>query len=160
MRSMLRNERVVQARAVDKYSLLVFRLALLAALLAAIPRVLAATPSCEAHAIRSHEVLRAESLANWEPLNDQTVLIWTRHSAQASLVRLAAPLDGLTSAPIIVLVAGNGDRMISPCGRDALMLGDDRSQAVRIVAIRLLSARLTAALDAVEQAPQVATSHT
>lgn len=124
-----------------------FRWLFLAALLLASTRVLAATSQCEARAARGHETLLAWGLANWEPLDDRTVLIWTKHSSRASLVKLARPLDGLTSADIISLVDRDGDGTISACGRDALTIGYDESDAVRIVSIRLLSERRTVALD-------------
>jgi hypothetical protein len=158
--SIPQNPRAPQARRLDSYQTLIFRVALLAALLAVAPRVLASPAACEQHAVRSHQALRAESLENWEPLDDRTVLIWTRHSERASLVRLARPLEGLTAARIIILVAGDGDRTISACGHDALTLGHDQSERARIVSIKRLSRRLTAALDAGEAAPNVTLSRT
>lgn len=149
MTSIPQCERGPEAR-IDNYSSLIFRVAFLAALLAVAPHVLAATPSCEAQAISSHDVLRAETLANWEPVDDRTVLIWMEHSARARLVRLSRPLEGLASAPIIMLVDGDGDRTISACGHDALTLSYDEREKVRIVSIERLSERLTAALDAGE----------
>jgi len=147
-------------RVFDDYFVLIFRAACLVALLAVTPRVLAATPSCEAQALRSHEALRADSLVNWERVDDQTVLIWMKHSARARLVRLSKPLDGLTSASIIILVAGAGDRTISACGHDALTLSYDEHEKARIVSIERLSERLTAALDAGAAAPNVTLSLT
>lgn len=158
--SIPQNPRAPQARRLDGYQTLIFRVALLFALVAVAPRVIASTAACEEHAVRSHEALRAESLENWEPLDDQTVLIWTRHSARASLVRLSRPLEGLIAARIIVLVAGDGDRTISACGHDALTLGHDQSERARIVSIKRLSRRLTAALDAGEAASHITLSRT
>lgn len=155
MISNCQSEPVAQARVFARCHALIFRLAFFAALLAVIPRVHASTPLCEARALRSHEALRGESLANWEPLDDRTILVWTKHSARASLVRLSRPLDGLTSAPVITLVDGDGDRTISACGRDGLTLSYDESERARIVSITRLSARLTAALDARETAPKI-----
>lgn len=154
------DERVSKAGALASCHSFVFPIALLAGLLAVVPRVLAATPACEAHAIRSHEALRAESLANWEPVDDQTVLIWMKHSDRARLVRLSKPLEGLASAPIIMLVDGDGDRTISACGRDAITLSYDEREKARIVSIERLSERLTAALDAGEAAPNITLSRT
>ena len=137
----------------------VFRVALLAALLLASTRALAATSQCEAHAARDHGTLLAWRLANWEPLDDRTVLIWTEHSSRASLVKLARPLDGLTSAEVISLVDRDGDGTISPCGHDAVTIGYGESDAVRIVSIRLLSERRTAALDEGEELSRLVLSH-
>ncbi|HEX5460958.1 MAG TPA: DUF6491 family protein [Steroidobacteraceae bacterium] len=127
------------------------RLLFIGALLLMSTRALAATPQCEIHAAKDHETLLAWRLANWEPLDDRTVLIWTEHSSRASLVKLGRPLDGLTSADIISLVDRDGDGKISACGRDAMTIGYDESDAVQIVSIRLLSERRTVALDEGEE---------
>lgn len=142
-----RHEPVPAARDFDRARTLAVLLTLAAALLAATPRAFAASSACEARAVRGHEVLLAPSLTDWEPVDDRTVLIWTKHSSRASLVRLARPLAGLMSAAVITLVDGDGDRMISPCGRDALTLGYAESERVRIVSIQRLSERRTEALD-------------
>ena len=128
---------------------------MLAAALLTAPGALAGTPVCEAQAALTHQALRAPSMADWEPVSDRAVVIWTRNSSRASLVTLARPLRGLTSAAMITLVDGDADRMISPCGHDSLMLGEGGSRAVRIASIRRLSARQTAALDRADdiQAP-------
>lgn len=160
MMSISQSEYLSAARAFGNHFVLALRLAFLAALLAVSPHVLAAAPSCEAQALRNHEALRPENLANWEPLDDQTVLIWMRHSDRARLVRLSKPLDGLISAPIIILVAGDGDRTISACGHDALTLSYDGHEKARIVSIERLSAKLTAALDVGKAAPNVELSRT
>lgn len=130
-------------------------LLVLAAVLLTAPGAFAGTPLCEARAVRTHQVLLAPSMADWEPVSDRAVVIWTRNSPRASLVTLAGPLRGLTSAAMITLVDGDADRMISPCGRDSLELGRGESTAVRIVSIQRLSASQTAALDRADdiQAP-------
>ncbi len=142
-----KNGRPIFARAAAIDRTCIMRLIILAALVLLSTRALAATSQCEAHAARDHETLLARRLANWEPLDDRTVLIWTKHSSRASLVKLARPLDGLTSADIISLVDRDGDGTISACGRDAVTIGYGESDAVRIVSIRLLSERGTVALD-------------
>jgi hypothetical protein len=108
---------------------------------------------CEMHAIRRHEVMIAAQMVNWEPVDDQSVLIWTGGSTRAHLVRLAQPLAGLAEAPMISLVDGDGDGAISPCGDDTVAVGEDAggvrdgAARVRIVSIRPLSAKRTAQLD-------------
>jgi len=74
-------------------------------------------------------------------------------------VRLARPLEGLTSASIISLVDGDGDLTISPCGNDALTLGYGENDAVRIVSIKLLSEQRTAALDGGEKLSRLVLSN-
>ena len=108
-----------------------------------------ATTACEAHAARTHQVLLADSLDNWEPVSDRTVLIWTRHSTRANLVRLDKPLAGLADASFIYLVDGDHDTRISPCGRDGVAIGDGTGvgQIARIVSIEPLSDKRTTELD-------------
>ncbi|HVS76088.1 MAG TPA: DUF6491 family protein [Steroidobacteraceae bacterium] len=138
---------VPASRAVHTVRTAATLLVIAALLLALAPRARAATAACERQAVRSDAVLLAPSMADWEPLGDRAVVIWTKHSLRASLVRLARPLPGLTSAAVITLIDGDGDRLISPCGDDSLTLGDGKAGTARIASIRRLSARQTAALD-------------
>ena len=154
-----KNERPTLARAAAIDRTIILRLIVIAALLLASTRVLAATSQCESHAAKDHETLLAWRLANWEPLDDRTVLIWAKHSSRASLVKLARPLDGLSSAEIISLVDRDGDGTISACGHDAVTIGYDESDAVRIVSIRLLSERRTEALDEGAELSRLVLSH-
>lgn len=109
--------------------------------------------TCEQHAIGAQQVLFGGTVDNWEPVNDHTVLIWTKHSLRAHLVKLKSPLLGLMDAPIIVLVDGDHDGRISSCGHDGIVLADgaDGGHVARIASIRLLSERRTAQLDPGEQ---------
>lgn len=111
--------------------------------------VAAAASACEQHAVRAQQVLFGGALDNWEPVDDRTVLIWTNHSLRAHLVKLKDPLHGLMAAPVIVLVDGDHDGRISPCGHDGIILGDgaDGGHVASIVSIKLLSARRTVQLD-------------
>lgn len=124
-------------------------IATLLALLTGAHDAAAATSVCEARATRAHQILMAESIDNWEALDDRTVLIWTRHSARAHLLRLDRALTGLTDAAILYLVDPEGDGRITPCGRDGIAIGDDDyvTQVAGIVSIELLSAKRTAELD-------------
>lgn len=124
-------------------------IATLVVIYAAAYDVRATVPACETRAARVHQVLRARSMANWEPLDNRTVLIWTKDSARAHLVRLDRALAGLIDAPMIYLVDADGDGRISACGRDGIVIRDGRdvTQGARIVSIELLSARRTADLD-------------
>jgi hypothetical protein len=114
----------------------------------------AATSACEAHAARAHQILLADSMDNWEPLDDRTVLIWTKHSARAHLVRLDRAVVGLADAAMIYLVDADRDGRISPCGRDGIVIGAGAEvrQVARIISIELLSAKRTAELDSGAQA--------
>src|SRR5690348_27136 len=87
----------------------------------------AATPATldgEARAARAHQVVLADSMENWEPLDDRSVLIWTEHSPRARLVRLDRAVAGLADAAVIYLVDADSDGYISPCGRDGIVIGD------------------------------------
>ena len=139
--------RAVRSHRVFKRSALL--LGMLGILLATTRPAAAGSSSCEAHAIRGQQVLFRGTVDNWEPVNDRTVLIWTSHSLRAHLVKLKNPLRGLMDAPIIVLVDGDHDGRISPCGHDGIVLGDraDGRHIADIVSIRLLSERRTVQLD-------------
>ena len=134
-------------------------MALLVASLAGTRSAAAAMSGCEAHAARAHQTLLAKTLDNWEPLDDRTVLIWTRHSARAHLLRLATPIFGLAEADVIHFVDGDRDRLISPCGRDGIAIDDAGAWQVGwIVSIELLSKKRTAELDSGVQVPVSADS--
>ncbi len=107
----------------------------------------AASPSCEARALSRHEALKAQDLGNWESVDDHTLLIWAKGAIRAHLVRLATPLAGLSEAPIIMLLDGDGDQVISPCGRDAVTVPGARVETARIKSMELLSAKRTAEID-------------
>ena len=104
---------------------------------------------CEGHALRAHQTLAADRLDNWEPLDDQTVLIWVRRSVRARLIRLEAPLADLAEADVIHLIDGDRDNLISPCGRDGIAIGNSAGdwQVARIISVELLSKKRTAELD-------------
>lgn len=139
--------RWVRGHRAFRYSALL--LGTLGVLLATARPAAAASSTCEEHAAREQQVLFGGTLDNWEPVNDRTVLIWTSHSQRAHLVKLKSPLQGLMSAPIIVLVDGDHDGRISPCGHDGIVLGDgaDGGHIADIASIKLLSGRRTVQLD-------------
>ena len=68
---------------------------------------------------------------------------------RAHLVKLKEPLHGLMAAPIIVLLDGDRDGRVSPCGHDGIILGDgaDGGHVVSIVSVNLRSERRTVQLD-------------
>ena len=119
-------------------------LVLLALLIA--PAACASTSACKARAVHLHESIHVKTLESWEPLDERTLLIWTTHDTRAHLVRLQHPIPGLASALTIFLVAGEHERTVCACGRDAVMV--QGSGLARIVSIRYLSRKQTAQLDA------------
>ena len=118
-----------------------------AALLPVFHYAAAAAPSCDARDLARHEAIRVEELDNWEPIDEQTLLIWVAGSLRAQLVRLDRPIRGLADAPIVVLIDSDRDRIISPCGGDAIAIGDGAGKQARITSIELLSEKRTAELD-------------
>lgn len=139
--------RWVRRHRVSKRSALL--LGMLGVLFATTRPAAAAGSACEEHAIRDQQALFGGTVDNWEPLNDRTLLIWTSHSQRAHLVKLKNPLHGLMAAPIIVLVDGDHDGKISPCGHDGIILGDGAhgGHIADITSIKQLSERRTVQLD-------------
>jgi hypothetical protein len=142
----------VNAICIDRRFILVraaLLLASLISLLGVMPAAAAGAWTCEARAAAAHQVVPAGSLDNWEPLSDRALLIWTKHSARAYLVRLDRELPGLTAAPVIDLVAGDHHPSLSPCGHDGITIGEGAGDGTiaRVVSIELLSIRRTAELD-------------
>lgn len=114
-------------------------------LLMACPATLAAGADCEARALRAHESIRAEDLANWEPVDDHTLLVWTLHDPRAHLVSLEHSIPGLRGAPTVILVTPRHDPNVCACGHDAVLVPG--GGAARISSIRYLSEKRTAELD-------------
>lgn len=106
---------------------------------------LAATPGCEAHALRARESIPAERLANWEPVDDHTLLVWTLHDSRAHLVELSRPVPGLVDAPTVYMVTRDHDPNVYACGHDEVIVPGGGT--ARIISIRYLSERRTAELD-------------
>lgn len=116
------------------------------------PACFGATRSCEARAARAQQSIPAEKLANWEPVDDHALLVWTLHDPRAHLVRLEHPIPGLLSAPTILLVTRNHARNVCACGHDEVIVPG--SGAARIASIRYLSEKRTAELDPGDRAGQ------
>ncbi len=125
------------------------------ALLAASYTTSALANGCERQAAQEHQLIPADKLANWKPISDGVVLIWTDNSARAYLVRLIHPLNGLKGAAIITIIDKDHNGLISACGRDALTLGDGHGGAMaRIASIHLLSEQQTIQLEQTMYASQ------
>ena len=115
------------------------------ALLLVCPCVFAATPDCEARAVRAQESIPAQRVASWEPLDDHTLLIWTLRDSRAHLVKLDHPVPGLLDAPTVYLLTRDHDPNIYACGHDEVIVPD--AGTARISVIRYLSQKRTAELD-------------
>jgi hypothetical protein len=123
------------------------RLVALLGLLLAIPASYAATATagCRAHTVGAQDSIPAARLANWEPVDEQALLIWTRHDSRAHLVRLDRPIPGLLDAAIILLVTPSSYPNIGACGSEELMVPG--VGAARIISVQYLSEKCTAELD-------------
>lgn len=121
------------------------RVATILASLLACRCALAATPDCEAHALRARESIPAAQLANWEPVNDQMLLVWTLHDSRAHLVELSRPVPGLEDAPTVYMMTRDHDSNVYACGHDEVIVPGGGS--ARIVSIHYLSEKRTAELD-------------
>ena len=121
------------------------RLVALLALLLAIPASYAATAGCHAHTAGAQDSIPAARLANWEPVDEQTLLVWTLHDSRAHLVRLDHPIPGLRDAATIVLVTPSTYPNMCACGSEELMVPG--AGAARITSVQYLSEKRTAELD-------------
>lgn len=123
------------------------RLAALLGLFLATPAGYAATATagCHAHTAGAQDSIPAARLANWEPVGEQALLVWTLHDSRAHLVRLDHPIPGLLDAATIFLVTRSNDPKICACGPDELLVPG--AGAARIVSVQYLSARRTEELD-------------
>jgi hypothetical protein len=99
-------------------------------------RETAATDSC----------IRAEALAEWEPLDDQSLLVFEPRGRRAHLIRLAAPVEGLMLAHDIMAVDGDLDGLICPQGVDGIYVEECGCASSDIVSIEYLSEKRTAEL--------------
>ena len=115
------------------------------ALLLVCPGTFAANAVCEARAARAQESIPAERVANWEPVDDHALLIWTLHDSRAHLVELDHPVRGLTDAPTVYLVTRDRDPNVSACGHDEVIVPGAGAAGIR--SIRYLSEKRTAELD-------------
>lgn len=109
---------------------------------------LGATPGCAARARHAEVSIPAQRLANWEPVDDRTLLIWTVHDSRAHLLELDHPVPGLRAAPTIFLITRNHDPNVHACADDQVMIPG--GETARIISIRYLSQKRTAQLDPAE----------
>jgi Family of unknown function (DUF6491) len=119
------------------------RLVVLLGLFLAIPAKYAATAG--RHAVGAQDSIPAARLANWEPVDEQTLLVWTLHDSRAHLVTLDHPIQGLLDAATIVLITPSTYPNICACGLEELMVPG--GGAARITSVQYLSEKRTAELD-------------
>ena len=95
--------------------------------------------------MHARQSIPAQRLANWEPMDDHTLLIWTVDDSRAYLVELSRPVSGLLDASTVYLVTHNHDPNVCACGYDEVMVRN--GGIARIASVRHLSEKQTAELD-------------
>jgi Family of unknown function (DUF6491) len=101
---------------------------------------------CEQHAKSVGDYIPVRELGDWDVIDARTVLIWVPGTARAHLVRLSRPLPMLNEAEELIVVGGGRDKVILPCGRDAVEIDDDPSTLTVITEIEPLSEKGAAEL--------------
>ena len=117
----------------------------LTAVLSACASTKPVSEECERRAAYSHTCIPVEQLADWEPLDESTLLLWTHGATRAHLLRLGRPLEELLLADDVDLADADSDRLICPCGRDGVV-DFISGRSARIIAIEYLSEQRTAEL--------------
>jgi hypothetical protein len=90
--------------------------------------------------------MAAKDLAEWEPLDARTILLFISSSRRAYLAVLAAPLDSLEFADDIEVVDGDLDGFICPGDVHGLYVLDCDCEATSIVSMEYLTEKQTIAL--------------
>jgi hypothetical protein len=117
----------------------------LTALLSACAAAPQLADTCVQQAAIAHACIPVESLAEWESVDDSTVLLWAPGATRAFLLRLTRPIQYLTQLQEVEIADGDSDRMICACGRDGIV--DALSgRSARFASIEYLSEQRTAEL--------------
>lgn len=103
------------------------------------------TDTCEQRAALAHACIPVESLAEWESIDDRTLLLWAPEATRAYLIRLTSPIQDLTQVEEVEVADVDSDRLICACGRDGL-LDALSGRSSRIASIEYLSEQRTAEL--------------
>lgn len=90
-----------------------------------------------------HACIPVEQLAEWEPLDERSMLVWAQGETRAYLVQIGRPMEELYLVDDIDLADVDSDRLICPCGHDGVVdMASGRS--ARITSIEYLSEQRTA----------------
>jgi hypothetical protein len=90
--------------------------------------------------------VRVEELAEWEPLDERSLLLSAPETPRAHLITLATPIEDLRSAGDIEVIDGDLDGFICPNGVDAIIVEDCSCASTSIASIEYLSEKQTAEL--------------
>ena len=101
--------------------------------------------TCERRAALAHACIAVESLAEWESIDERTVLLWAPEATRAYLIRLTRPIEGLMQVEEVEVADVDSDRLICACGRDGI-LDALSGRSSRIASIEYLSEQRTAEL--------------
>jgi hypothetical protein len=102
---------------------------------------------CEARARHAHLSLAVAALGSWEPVDERTLLVWAPAATRAHLLHLSRPLAALTHSPILTMIDGDHDGVITACGHDGITVSDGSSERALIRSIEYLSVKRTVELD-------------
>jgi hypothetical protein len=117
----------------------------LTALLSACATAPEQAATCEQRAAVAHACIPVESLAEWESIDDSTVLLWAPGATRAFLLRLRRPIQDLTQLQEVEIADGDDDRMICACGKDGIV-DALTGRSARFASIEYLSEQRTAEL--------------
>ena len=101
--------------------------------------------TCEQRAAVSHACIPVESLAEWESINESTLLLWAPEATRAYLIHLTRPIQDLMQVEEVEVADGDSDRLICGCGRDGVFDAVSGGSS-RIASIEYLSEQRTAEL--------------
>jgi len=90
--------------------------------------------------------IRVQSLSEWEPLDDRSLLLSPPGSPRSHLITLATPINGLRHAGEIDVIDGDLDGFICPNGVDGILVEECLCASANIASIEYLSEKRTAEL--------------
>jgi hypothetical protein len=86
-------------------------------------------------------------LAEWEPLDEVTVVVWTEGDALSYLLIVGKPIAGLPLSENLYIFDGDRDGLICPYGKDGLGVDDRFESSARIIGIESLCGEYAASLQ-------------
>lgn len=90
--------------------------------------------------------IRVEDLAEWEPVNDRSILLSTPGNPRGHLITLATPIEDLQLANDLDVIDGDLDGFICAGGVDRVFAAECSCASASIASIEYLSKKRTAEL--------------
>jgi len=107
----------------------------------------AAKPQAAVRGAASRAVcIDVETLSDWQPVDDQQLLLWAPGDRRSHLLTLASPIVGMLFAEELDVVDGDLDGLICAHGEDEILVEDRPGGSASIAAIEYLSEKRTAEL--------------